>query len=149
MRGTEAVDPAVVRSFIYAEPGDPYSPKALADIRRSVSRIEALGSVRVREGEALDARGNLPIAVDVTERPPRLVGFSARYSTVDGPGVRTYWAHRNLFGGAERLRLDADLFYTRPRRRRASTRCTGKEEDALDWSDLGGRFAASFLKPAL
>src|SRR5918998_560409 len=41
VRGTQAVDPAVVRSFIYAEPGDPYSPKALTDIRRSVSRVEA------------------------------------------------------------------------------------------------------------
>ena len=33
VRGTERVDPAVVRSFIYTQPGDPYSPRALADIR--------------------------------------------------------------------------------------------------------------------
>jgi translocation and assembly module TamA len=148
VRGTEAVDPAVVRSFIYATPGDPYSPKALADIRRSVSRIEALGSVRVREGEALDASGGLPIAVDVTERPPRLFGFSARFSTVDGPGFRTYWAHRNLFGGAERLRLEADLFYADRDFPRFDP-VTGKKEDPLDLSNLGGRFTASFLKPAL
>ncbi len=57
VRGTERVDPAVVRSFIYTQPGDPYSPRALADIRKSVGRIEALGSVRVREAEALDSAG--------------------------------------------------------------------------------------------
>nr|WP_046861821.1 autotransporter assembly complex family protein [Microvirga massiliensis] len=143
VRGTQDVDPAVVRSFIYTEPGDPYSPKALADIRKSVSRIEALASVRVREAEALDAYGNLPLTVDVTERPPRLFGFGVQYSTIDGPGARVYWAHRNLFGGAERLRLDATVSATDSARSGAPTH---KE---FDWSDIGGRFSASFLKPAL
>ncbi|HEX2136943.1 MAG TPA: autotransporter assembly complex family protein [Microvirga sp.] len=147
VRGTQDVDPAVVRSFIYTEPGDPYSPKAVAGIRRSVARIEALGSVRVREAEALDANGRLPLTVEVTERPPRLFGIAARYSTVDGPGVRTYWAHRNLFGGAERLRLDADAFFV-DRDRPADPR-TGRRDDSFDWGNLGARFGASFLKPAL
>jgi translocation and assembly module TamA len=147
VRGTQDVDPAVVRSFIYTEPGDPYSPKALADIRKSVSRIEALGSVRVREAEALDAAGNLPLFVDVTERPPRLIGFGLRYSTIDGPGIRAYWAHRNLFGGAERLRLDADLFLAE--NQSPVDELLGRRDDGWDWSDLGGRFSASFLKPAL
>ncbi len=141
LSGTKDVDPAVVRSFLYAEPGDPYSPKALSDIRKSVSRIEALGAVRVKEAEALDAQGRLPISVEVTERPSRLVGASARYSTVDGPALRAYWAHRNLFGGAERLRLDADVFYTILDR-------DGRKRN-LRFEDVGGRFAASFLKPAL
>lgn len=139
--GALAVDPAVIRSFIYTEPGDPYTPQAIAGIRKSVSRIEALGGVRVREADALNGAGQLPLTVEVTERPPRLVGASARYSTVDGPALRAYWAHRNLFGGAERLRLDADLFYT-PLDRDGRNRGFRAE-------DLGGRFAVSFLKPAL
>lgn len=139
--GMRDVDPAVIRSFIYTEPGDPYSPQAIPGIRKSVSRIEALGAVRVREAEALNGAGQLPLTVDVTERLPRLIGASARYSTVDGPALRAYWAHRNLFGGAERLRLDADLFYTlldRDGRKRG-----------FRYEDLGGRLSASFLKPAL
>jgi translocation and assembly module TamA len=144
VRGARDVDPAVIRSFIYAEPGDPYSPKALTDIRKSVSRIEALASVRVREADKLDRAGNLPLFVDVTERPPRLFGFGLRYSTTDGPGARAYWAHRNLFGGAERLRLDADLSYFNANGGFGSGRSKG-----FDWSNLNGRFAASFLKPAL
>ena len=142
--GTRDVDPAVIRSFIYAEPGQPYSPEAIAAIRRSVSRIEAISAVRVREGEALDANGRLPLTVEVTERLPRLIGASARYSTTDGPAAKAYWVHRNLFGGAERLRLEADLFYTvldRDGRDRRSRQ--------FEWKDLGGRLSASFLKPAL
>jgi translocation and assembly module TamA len=138
--GARDVDPAVIRSFIYAAPGDPYSPQAIVAIRRSTSRIEALGAVRIREAERLDGQGRLPLFVEVAERPPRLIGASARYSTVDGPALRAYWAHRNLFGGAERLRLDAELFYTR------LDRDAGRR---FDWENLGGRLSVSFLKPAL
>ncbi len=143
IQGAENVDPAVVRSFIYTEPGDPYSPEALASMRKSISQIEALSSVRIREAETLDAYGNLPLFVELTERPPRVIGASAQYSTTDGPAVRAYWAHRNLFGGAERLRLEGNLFYL--------TEDGGRPErdDEFDWGDLGGRFRASFLKPAL
>lgn len=142
--GTENVDPAVVRSFIYIEPGDPYSPKALADTRKSIGAIQALGSVRIREAEALDANGRLPIFVEVTERKPRVIGFSARYSTIDGPALHGYWEHRNLFGGAERLRLESDLFLAP---RNDGTRIKSIQD--LEPSDLGGRFSASFMKPAL
>jgi len=143
VQGTENVDPAVVRSFIYTEPGDPYSPATLASMRRSIAQIEALSSVRIREGETLDAYGNLPLFVEVTERQPRIIGASIQYSTTDGPALRAYWAHRNLFGGAERLRLEGNLFYL--------TEDGGQpnREDDPRWEDLGGRFRASFLKPAL
>jgi translocation and assembly module TamA len=143
VRGAENVDPAVVRSFIYTDPGDPYSPAALASMRKSILNIEALSSVRIRESDTLDAYGNLPLFVDITERQPRVIGASVQYSTKDGPAVRAYWAHRNLFGGAERLRLEGSLFYL--------TENGGRPEDdkEFDWDDLGGRFRASFLKPAL
>lgn len=143
VRGLQNVDPAVVRSFIYTEPGDPYSPAELASMRKSILQIEALSSVRIREGETLDAYGNLPLFVDITERQPRVIGASAQYSTTDGPALRAYWAHRNLFGGAERLRLEGSVFYL--------TESGGRPEDNKDWdwADLGGRLRANFLKPAL
>ncbi len=146
VRGAAGLDPAVVRSFIYAEPGDPYSPEAIAGIRRSVTRLEALGGVRVREADGLDAEGRLPVFVEVSERAPNLLGVAARYSTVDGPGVRGYWAHRNLFGGGESLRLDADLSYLGlgqdyyARRRKLA---------GIETNGLGGRLAATFVKPGL
>lgn len=142
--GTVDVPPEVVRSFIYLEPGDPYSPKALADTRKSITSIPAIGSARIREGDKLDRNGNLPIFVEVSERPKHLIGFSARYSTIDGPALRTYWEHRNLFGGAERLRLEGDIFYA-PRIDGSKIQSFGDFER----SDIGGRFAFSFMKPAL
>jgi len=144
VRGTGGLDPAVVRSFVYAEPGDPYAPKAIADMRRALTKVEGLGSIRVREGEALDAQGNLPIFVEVTERERNLIGVAARYSTVDGPGIWAYYANRNLFGGGETLRVDADLSYLGNDLYATQRKLAGIKSDGF-----GGRLSATFVKPAL
>ncbi len=68
-----------------------------------------------------------------------------RYSTIDGPALKAYWAHRNLFGGAERLRLDADLFYFTGNQSWPG----GSTRRGFNTDDLGGRLSASFIKPAL
>jgi len=138
------VDPRVIRSFIYLEPGEPYSPKKLADTRRSLTQLPILGGVRVTTPDRLDAEGRIPVFVDVTERLPRVIGFSAGYSTVDGPNVRAYWEHRNLFGGAEQLRLEGSIFVAP---RNDGTRRKGVAD--LNEGDFGGRFRATFIKPAL
>ena len=96
----------VIRSFIYLEEGEDYSPKKLADTRKSISRIEAIGSVKVEDGEPLDQNGNLPILVETGERKQHAVGFSGQISNTDGPGLRAYWMDRNVFGEGERLRFD-------------------------------------------
>lgn len=142
--GADGVDHRVVASQIYLQEGEPYSPKKIADTRKSVALIPALGSVRIRESETLDQNGNLPLFVDITERKPRVIGFSARYSTIDGPGVRGYWEHRNLFGGAERLRLEGALMLAP---RIDGTQIKGIKD--FKWNDLGSRVSASFEKPAL
>jgi translocation and assembly module TamA len=63
--------------------------------------------VRVVTADAVAPDGSLPVRVTVAERPPRFVGFGVVYSTTDGLAVNGYWGHRNLFGQAERLRLEA------------------------------------------
>lgn len=142
--GKSDVDPKVVRSMIYIEPGDPYSPAAVAASRKSVLKLPAISSVRMREASRLDANGQLPIDAEVTDRKPHVVGLSARYSTLDGPALRAYWQHRNLFGGAESLRLEGDLFVPP----RTNTRALDNLKD-FELADLGGRFRASFVKPGL
>ncbi|SEH70767.1 autotransporter secretion outer membrane protein TamA [Methylobacterium sp. 275MFSha3.1] len=144
--GAPGIDPATIRSFIYAEPGDPYSPQAVAAIRRSVARIEGIGGVRVREGTTLDADGNLPLFVAVTERERNLVGVSARYSTVDGPGVRAYYANRNLFGGGESFRVDADIYYLGLGNDPFANQ---RKLAGIGTNGLGGRLSATYVQPAL
>jgi translocation and assembly module TamA len=142
--GKTGVDPAVVRSFIYAEPGEPFSPAVIADSRKSILQLPAISSVQIREGEGLDPAGGVPLIAEVTDRKLRIIGLSARYSSLDGPAVRAFWQHRNLFGSAESLRLETDLFI--PPRTTSSLYDTFEH---LRWSDVGGRVSATFVKPAL
>jgi translocation and assembly module TamA len=146
LTGPESFDPAIVRSFIYLEPGEPYSPKALAGTRRSIASIPAVGSIRIREGDTLDSSGNLPIFIDVGDRNRNLVGFSAGYSNIDGPTANGYYENRNLFGGAESLRIGADLFYAPPVY--GITTMPGAGTNYND-QGLGARIKGSFWKPAL
>lgn len=145
VRASPGIDARVIRSFVYVEPGEPYSPEALASIRRSISQIEAVSSVRITapDGPAgLDALGRLPLVIETGERPPRAFGLSARYSTRDGPVVAGRFTHRNLFGGAERLRIEASANYL--------TDSGPVVLDDKSWTGkIGGRVSASFIKPAL
>ena len=144
IQGPKEFDQRIVRSFVYLQPGEPYTPKKLSDTRKSIASIPAVGSVRIKEADALDAAGNLPIFVEVTDRAPNLVGLTAGFSTLDGPTSSAYYENRNLFGGAERLRLQADT-YLMPRNN--GTRL--KDISDINSKDVGGRFTLSFLKPAL
>ena len=134
---------SVARSFLYIEPGDPYSPKAIADARNSLREIPAVGGARIVEGKTLDPYGRLPYEVDVEDRLPYAVGASAKYSSLNGPAGQVYWEDRNVFGGGERLRLQADAFYAPP------WYVTATSVKSFSINDLGGRISASFLKPAL
>jgi translocation and assembly module TamA len=46
------------------------------------------------------------MTIEVSEGKRRYLGIGAQYSTIDGFGVNGYWGHRNLFGGAESLRIE-------------------------------------------
>jgi translocation and assembly module TamA len=143
MNGPKDFDPAIARSFLYIYPGDPYSPQAIEDARNTIRQIPAVGGVRITEGTSLDAYGRLPYTVNVEDRLPYAVGASAKYSTTNGPAGQVYWEDRNVFGGAERLRLQADVFYAPP------WYVTSQDIRSYSIDDIGWRFSASFLKPAL
>jgi translocation and assembly module TamA len=143
MTGPKTFDPLVARSFLYLKPGDPYSPTALANAKTDMRGVPAIGAVRIKEADKLDANGQLPLTVDVGDRPVHSVGVQAQYSTIDGPALQTYWEDRNLFGGAEYLRLEANLSYI------IGSSNSQEKIFGLNDQNIGGRIAAHFMKPAV
>jgi len=136
--GTQRLKPDFVEERIDIRPGEPYSPERLAKLRKRLAEYEGIASVRLREADKLDPNGQLPISVEVTEREPRYLGFGANYSATDGSVVNAYWGHRNLFGGGETLRLDAQVSWFR------------HAPDAVpDLNPFGYRVAATFLMPGI
>jgi translocation and assembly module TamA len=88
--------------------GDIYSPDALA---RSEERLRDTGVfAAVSLAEQSPGPGDvMDIAATLDEAPLRRLGFGFELSSDDGIGVSGYWLHRNLFGGAERLRFDGAI----------------------------------------
>lgn len=109
VRGATSVDPEFIARQANVKPGTLYSRKEVARIREEVARLDTFQSVRVVEGESITPDGQIPLIIEVEERKPRYIGFGAAYSSTEGGTVSGYWGHRNLFGQAEKLRLEGEV----------------------------------------
>lgn len=110
VEGSEGVRPEVARRVAAARLREnPYSPELVAQARSDLIALGPFGSVRMEEGTALDAEGRLPVTFRVQDRPFRAITASAGYESNFGATLGLGWEHRNLFGGAERLAIDAEV----------------------------------------
>ena len=109
VEGATRVDPDFLNRQASRLAGQPYSPLTLERTRQELMALGPFGSVRARAAERLDAEGRLPTTFTVAERARHAVGVTAAYETNYGPTVKVYWEHRNLFGGAERLRIEGEV----------------------------------------
>ena len=89
--------------------GQVFSP---ADVELAATRLRRSGafqSVALSEFDGPLADDVLPILAAVSEMAPRRIGFGAELSSVEGLTVSAFWLHRNLLGGAERLRFEGEI----------------------------------------
>ncbi|WP_248306425.1 autotransporter assembly complex protein TamA [Devosia oryzisoli] len=105
--GTERMNPEFVARQTGLRPGIEYDPDTLERAQKRLDRLEVFSSARFEAAETVRSDGLLPYTLLVDELPGRRFGVGATYSTVDGLGLEAYHLWRNLFGQAERLRLDA------------------------------------------
>ncbi|ESR23411.1 autotransporter assembly complex protein TamA [Lutibaculum baratangense] len=107
--GTQRMNPDFVARQTGIRPGEPFDPDDLELARKQLRRLEVFQALQIVEAEEVTPDGTLPLTVQVAERPLRVYGFGGTYSTLDGAGVQAYWQHRNLFGQAERLRVEGSV----------------------------------------
>ncbi|MCW5734929.1 MAG: outer membrane protein assembly factor [Enhydrobacter sp.] len=107
--GTEKVDTNYLQMRVPYEEGDLYSQAKVTALRDRLTSLGVFNAVRIKPATALDANGELPIDVELTDRPARTIGFGLSYETIRGFAVNGFWTHRNLFGQAESLRLSAEV----------------------------------------
>ncbi|MCF3931960.1 autotransporter assembly complex protein TamA [Acuticoccus sp. M5D2P5] len=131
--GTQYMDPMFVAYYAGITPGETYDPDQIDRARDQLRRLEVFQAVRILEGDEILPDGSLPMSIEVAERKRRVYGGGASYSTVDGIGLETYWRHRNLFGRAEKLNLEASVGGI----------------DANDPDEYNYRVAATFIKPGV
>lgn len=90
-------------------PGERFSQTELDRAATRLRRTGVFSSVTLSEGETLTAYGLLPITVTVAEQKLRRYSIGAEIASIDGLSLQGYWLHRNLLGGAERLKIDASV----------------------------------------
>ena len=109
VEGAEAIDPEWLAWMTGLTPGQEYDPDDLKRASTRIAKLDVFSAARFQEADAIDENGLLPITYIVQERPARRIGVGGTYSTVDGLGFETFWLHRNLFGRAERLRIEGKV----------------------------------------
>ncbi len=104
---------AVRRERILAIAGLPegavFDPALLARAAERLRRTGAFRSVAVTEAERIGPGDSLPIGIALVEETPRRFGLGAELASFDGVRLSGFWLHRNLLGGAERLRIEGDI----------------------------------------
>ncbi len=130
--GSDKVDMAWLQRRVPFKEGDPYDPAKVEAMRGKLTSLGVFNSVRIKPAATLDANGELPFDVELTDRLSRSIGFGVSYETQLGFAVSGFWTHRNLFGQAESLRLTAELTHI------------GQGYAILD---TGFAFRAAFRKP--
>lgn len=109
VQGTEKMNPDFVVRQTGLQPGAEYDPDDILLSEKRLARLDVFRAMRIEEAAAITPDGTLPMTVIVEELPLRRFGFGATYSTTDGLGLEAFHLWRNLFGQAERLRLDAKI----------------------------------------
>ena len=107
--GAQDVRPQFIVQQADIPVGGVFNPQVLT---RAAARLRGLGvfdSVVVEEADAPAADGSVPVTITVSERKPRTLGAGVTAATTDGLGLEGFWTHRNLFGGAESLRVDGGV----------------------------------------
>lgn len=89
-------------------PSRTFDPALVERAETNLRRTGAFTSATVIEGDTAEG-STLPMTVSVVEQTPRRIGFGAEYSSVSGLTLSSFWLHRNLLGGAERFRIDAEV----------------------------------------
>ncbi|TPW26486.1 outer membrane protein assembly factor [Pararhizobium mangrovi] len=105
VEGTGRMKPGFVAKQTDLKPGEEYDPDDIKQANDRLTKLDVFKSLNIQEGD-VGPNGIMPITVKVQERKLHRFGVGGTYSTLDGLGLNAFWLHRDLFGHAERLRVD-------------------------------------------
>lgn len=103
------VRPERIRAIAGIPEGKVYDPDDIDRAERRLRRTGAFRSAVISEDDAIGPGDTLGTEIAVEDAKQRRFGIGAEISTVEGLRLTGFWLHRNAFGGAERLRFDAEV----------------------------------------
>ena len=123
------VRPEAVQRIAGFETGATYHPDLISQAASRLRRTGTFSAVSFRQAETPNADGSLDFVATLKDQPRRRITAGVELSSTEAASLSLGWMHRNLFGGAERLKLDLSL-------------------DGIGDSDLNTTFAARLDQPA-
>jgi len=108
-RGQERTRDSRVLAIAGLPQGAVYDPEAVAEAEARLRRTGTFASVALRPAATANPDGTIDIDALLEEAPLRRFGAGAELDSESGLGLTGFWLHRNLLGGAERLRFEASL----------------------------------------
>ncbi len=109
LKATSRVRPDRIRAIAGFPEGQPFDPKKEQKSADRLRKAGAFASVTLTEADTLNPDGSMDVTATVVDQKPRRLGFGAEISSSEGANLSAYWMHRNLFGGAEQFRVDAEV----------------------------------------
>jgi translocation and assembly module TamA len=103
--GLKNLDPKFVRNRLVWQEGSRFEERQLEKTRQKLMGTGLFSGVEIKPQENAQEDETVPIAVHLTEGPPRTIGLGLKYATTEGIGGQSFWSHRNIFGGGEGLGL--------------------------------------------
>ncbi|SIN78336.1 autotransporter assembly complex protein TamA [Vannielia litorea] len=89
--------------------GETFHPDEVDKASTRLQRTGAFRSVALTEALVANRDGTLDINAELVEAKRRRLGVGAELTTLEGATLSAFWLHRNLLGGAERLRFDGEI----------------------------------------
>lgn len=109
VEGSETVRDGRIRQIAGLPEGRRFDPEQIETAAMRLRRAGAFRSVSLTEADQPNPDGTLDITATVVDAPPRRFGLGAEVDSFEGLRLSSFWMHRNLFGGAERLRVEGEV----------------------------------------
>ena len=107
--GLERLDPDYVERRVQWRPGEPYDNRKVDETRKRLIESGLFSTVKITPVNDTAVPDQARMEIETKERVHRTIGGGLAYNTSEGAGARVFWENRNLFGGAESLRLTLDV----------------------------------------
>jgi outer membrane protein assembly complex protein YaeT len=109
IQGANRVQESTLRRALKIRQGERYNADDITDSTDAIYDLGMFLAVTPRTANLAEQGTPLNLSFEVQERRPRTVQIGAGFSTVERFFLDASWLHRNLFAGAQRLRLSAHL----------------------------------------
>ncbi len=98
-----------IRAIAGYPEGEVFDPEAIKTSADRLRRTGVFRSVSLTEDDGIISPDLQGVTATLVEEKRRRYSFGAEIGSSEGAKLSGYWLHRNLFGGAERLRIDGEV----------------------------------------